>query len=94
MQCFTKREALINTSYLAYGDTYSTTPVLLFILVFLICRSCFLLMAFILVSAFRPRFWANFKTAELLYRLAPTVVDYLTKVRPVLQTKKGENQLR
>lgn len=39
------------------------------------------------------RFWANFKTAALLYGLAPTIVDYLTKVRPVLQVKKGENQL-
>ena len=37
------------------------------------------------------RFWANFKTAALLYGLAPVIIDYLTTVRPALD--KTENQL-
>jgi hypothetical protein len=36
------------------------------------------------------RFWANLKTAALLYGLAPVIVDYLTNVCPALH--KTENQ--
>ena len=36
------------------------------------------------------RFWANMKTAALLYGLAPVIVDYLTNVCPALH--KIENQ--